>query len=755
FDVYARPFVPEAFTRINRLDGVVVDTPPEKQINFGAYASSSLPDRFLPIIPKPMELPKGLSLDQQDLIDPRKYEQYFSYHIQDEVQAEGRENDKYALYGQEVTVTLQEHYPGSICLFTVPGLREETPRLYEDDIVQLRQLRYDSQGRFLGAAIGQNQFPTASKQEMIPWTGRIYNGRVTRVQLQQELLTVKVYGLDQQSLSLPPGVTAMGQSFSAMFNIQFMAPTERYLPMQHVLPVIQYALHEAITNSNYDNMGKNEVVGSVQHFWYQSMLFPIDTDCDIQENLHPGHFNSPFLDKQLNWEQKKAVQSVCQQNYGTLPYLISGPPGTGKTKTIIETTLQLLVNVKKVNHILLCAPSDPAADTLVDRLRKHLRPQDMLRLNRPTRTFEEIPAEVLPYCYTVSGMFCLPPFPDLMKYRVVVTTCRDAALLMYGRMTNTDLFAAEYGLRKTVHPFGLVEPVELHWSALLMDEAAQALEAEALIPISVVAPPQLCPHLVFMPLLVMAGDQCQLGPHTFLPKTPLKMSLFARLFSRSVYADHPMARGRKGQAPPPLSSGMLPILRPAFTNLIRNYRSHTAILAIPSALFYHDTLECEAPVAQQNTLVEWSGWKGKRWPVLFHSNPYRDDIEREGGGWYNTAEVEIAALYVKSLVGFGVAQKDICIMSPFKAQVRLLRRKMRDPRFGNYYDVNIGPTEAFQGLEKGVVILCTTRSKPRFVEKDIERDWGIVGLPNKMNVALTRAQYGLIIIGKRAVLKID
>lgn len=93
-------------------------------------------------------------------------------------------------------------------------------------------------------------------------------------------------------------------------------------------------------------------------------------------------------------------------------------------------------------------------------------------------------------------------------------------------------------------------------------------------------------------------------------------------------------------------------------------------------------------------------------------------------------------------------------MSPFRAQVRLLRETARSSAF-NLWDANIGPTEAFQGLEHGVVILCVTRSSKRFVEKDKELNWGIIGQPNKMNVALTRAKYGLIIIGNRDVLVDD
>jgi putative helicase MOV10L1/helicase MOV-10 len=199
---------------------------------------------------------------------------------------------------------------------------------------------------------------------------------------------------------------------------------------------------------------------------------------------------------------------------------------------------------------------------------------------------------------------------------------------------------------------------------------------------------------------------------------------------------------------------MLPILRPAFANLIRNYRSHPAILAVPSALFYADTLEPEA--TDTDRLASWSEWRGRRWPVLFHSNGSKDELEKDGGGWYNIGEAQLACWYAAHLVQTGlVVQNEVCIMSPFKAQVRRLRKTIREQQYGSLWDVDIGPTEAFQGLERGVVILCTTRSKQRFINKDKELDWGIIGMPNKMNVALTRAKFGLIVIGKREILLQD
>jgi hypothetical protein len=252
----------------------------------------------------------------------------------------------------------------------------------------------------------------------------------------------------------------------------------------------------------------------------------------------------------------------------------------------------------------------------------------------------------------------------------------------------------------------------------------------------------------------MTSLSSRLGPRTSLSSSPLRMSLFGRLFARPVYVTHPLARGKTGTALPALTKAMLPIARPAFANLIRNYRSHPAILAVPSALFYADTLEPEA--TNTDRLAGWSEWRGRGWPVLFRNNDSEDDLETDGGGWYNAGEARLACQYASQLVHTGLlTQNEVCIMSPFKAQVQCLRKTIREERYGSLWDVDIGPTEAFQGLERGVVILCITRSRQRYVEKDKEVDWGIIGLANKMNVALTRAKFGLIVIGKHEILRHD
>ena len=403
--------------------------------------------------------------------------------------------------------------------------------------------------------------------------------------------------------------------------------------------------------------------------------------------------------------------------------------------------------------ILLCAPSNSAADTLALRLRAHLGPKKMLRLNSFSRTFAEVPQELLPYCYVMDDRFNIPPFEELMLLKVVITTCKDADMLVQAKVSNRDLLALQMNMSRTIHPEHSADTIEiaspLHWAALVVDEAAQATEPETLIPLTLVAPHTAYP-CTRTPILVMAGDQHQLNPRTYHKHTTLRISLFERLSSCPVYASHPLARKNLHRA-----SQNSPIWRPPFVHLIRNYRSHPAILAVPSSLFYNNTLIPEALNA--DALQSWTGWRGRQWPVLFACNGGSDeceDIRSVGGGWYNVQEARKAMIYARHLLDENVItnQSEICIMSPFGAQVRLLRKIARNSRL---WELNIGPMEAFQGLESRFVIICTTRAQRRFLEQDRIRGLGIVNEKKKFNVAVTRAKQGLIVIGNPWVLATD
>jgi len=248
----------------------------------------------------------------------------------------------------------------------------------------------------------------------------------------------------------------------------------------------------------------------------------------------------------------------------------------------------------------------------------------------------------------------------------------------------------------------------------------------------------------------MAGDQHQLSARTYSKETTLRVSLFERLADAPVYATHPLARKNLHRR-----EQQVPMIRPPFVNLIRNYRSHPAILSLPSSLFYSNTLIPEA--TQTDSLQTWTGWQGRRWPVLFSCNRGLDDcedVQSPGGGWLNIQEAQKAIDYAKQLLSEKLIsdQAEICIMSPFHAQVRFLRQHARG---AGLQRVNIGPMEAFQGLESRFVIICTTRTRKRFLDDDELKGVGLVNQKKKFNVALTRAKEGLVVIGNPWVLATD
>lgn len=140
----------------------------------------------------------------------------------------------------------------------------------------------------------------------------------------------------------------------------------------------------------------------------------------------------------------------------------------------METVIQV-VRAQPNSSVLVCAPSNSAADTIALRLAKTLNGNEMLRLQNPTRTIAEVP-EVLrdSYCRLENGQFTLPEWGEVMKYRVVVTTCIDASLLAVARLTNADLMWAQSELgRMSPRSVPRLGP---HWTHLIIDEASQTGE---------------------------------------------------------------------------------------------------------------------------------------------------------------------------------------------------------------------------------------------------------------------------------------
>jgi helicase MOV-10 len=761
-DIYAPSYVPLWLRVVNESIAVPRLCASLRTINFAEYISTFAGHQHLqPLATVNLPAIRYVRVVQSfspDSLSAENYVAYFWEALQNEVSAQQVELRCYNIFAApfQLQDPLQQLFR-----VTIPGIREDSPRVNLGDVVLVRPLfpRPDAPeltNSWVAPGGGRERGLCAPG-----FAGLEYNAIVWGVARTKEEVLLRVDGLTQLSC-----------------NIIFAVQEHRITPLARSVTStaeLLRAFQLAVAKST----------------WLSRMLFPTPSDGVLQLTLSKGTFpDMIWVDPQLNYEQQKAVSAIVHSSYGSVPYLVSGPPGTGKTKTIVETTLQLLKgskylaggqgNSQPAPHILLCAPSDPAADTIASRLARHLMPTELFRLNGWSRAFPEVPGYLLPYSYVENDLFSLPSFEVLMSYKVVVTTCLDADMLVQARLTNEALSHLARSTMEAVAPAAYTainESQLLHWTALLLDEAAQATEPDALIPLMVVAPSLISQAgiqaLSSLPQVIMAGDEHQLGPRLCSgSSSALSTSLFARLFSRLFYAQHPLSR-QKGSGR--LLASMLPMNRPAFTNLIRNYRSHPSILSVPSQLFYNDTLIPES-TGLSDLVRTWPGWQSPHgWPVLFVQNTTPDTSETilsgDGtgvGALYNHGEAVNALQLVQALLGHRAAnyeaseqirQAEVVVMSPFEAQVHILRNIFREQ---GLYDVNIGPLEAFQGLESRVVVLCTTRTRrgaeenaARFVKADRERGLGVIGQFKRFNVAITRAKEGLIVLGDADTLIVE
>jgi hypothetical protein len=200
-----------------------------------------------------------------------------------------------------------------------------------------------------------------------------------------------------------------------VFNVSFMANARPSFDMEAAVATLDMALKADV---GPDNLARH---------W----LFPDPEDLDrffSTSTVDQDFQDEDWVDKGLNLEQRvgalvaiptflnvsvQLAASSIALHQSPVPYLISGPPGTGKTRfvfkmvvnfishwqcrTVVETVLQIL-RIQPESCILVCAPSNPATDTLVMRLRTFLPPHEMLRLNDQNRTFAEVPMNISQYC---------------------------------------------------------------------------------------------------------------------------------------------------------------------------------------------------------------------------------------------------------------------------------------------------------------------------------------------------------------------
>ncbi|KAJ7160946.1 P-loop containing nucleoside triphosphate hydrolase protein [Mycena filopes] len=622
-------------------------------------------------------------------------------------------------------------WDGAEFLLLVPGIRENTPRLEIGDILVLREV-------FEAQKVG---------------SGIAFEGRVVALRKREGLIhfhcpTLKVHiqtcigPLDPARPFQNGSVVFTPEDvLPLLFNISFV-PTAR---PSFLMDVAARTFHDAMADPFDTNRRRSA----------RQWLFPVLDDLqqpsmDLIQRYLP---DESWTDTGLNAEQMLAVSSIVLHE-SPIPFLIHGPPGTGKTRTTVEAVLQIL-RFHPQASIILCAPSNPATDTLVLRLRSTLQPHEMLRLNDPNRTFAEVPLNIRQYCYVENDKYALPPWETLLRYRVVVCSCLDAGILVDAHCTNNALARLEANIIGSLHPRRQVkEPIMPHWTHLLIDEAAQAAEPELLIPMSVVLPgtegdlsSTPSTGLAFgsvrpavTPQLVLCGDPNQLGPtitSDAARDAELDVSLLQRLFDRPVYAERRQAS----------------VFQP-YINLVKNYRSHPAILMPPSALFYNDSL---VPCAVNGT-ISWSGLPNTRLPLLFINSNSTEECVDERASWYNTGEIKCTVDTIVSLLAQQGASSpplqasEIGVMSAFREQVWKIREHLRKEQLSA---VDVGTVEDYQGREMRVCIISCVRSSTRFLKDDLSRGLGLVYERKRLNVAITRAKELLVVIGNATVLQQD
>jgi ATP-dependent RNA/DNA helicase IGHMBP2 len=433
------------------------------------------------------------------------------------------------------------------------------------------------------------------------------------------------------------------------------------------------------------------------------------------------------LEIELNDSQRAAIQFALSAKEFAI---IHGPPGTGKTTTVAELIRQA---TQRGDKVLATAPSNLAVDNLLERLLR--AGVKAVRLGHPARVSPELREHTLD--------LLVENHPDLKVARRLLKEARqlrDQAsrfkrakpppgmkqemraeakeLIADARRIEdqvvTELLDGAEALCVTLTGIDHEILGPRQFDMAVVDEACQSTEPACWIP------------LLRSQRLILAGDHCQLPPtvvSTEATKEGFGVSLQERLIKR--YGEQLISR-----------------------RLTVQYRMHAAIAQFSSDEFYASELTappdvaahllCDLPDIERTPLTET--------PVDFIDTAgasYTEELEPDGESRLNPEEVKLVVRKIAALVAAGVQPAQIAVISPYAAQVRLLREKLEREYAETSCDVDT--VDGFQGREQEVVIISLVRSNDK-------GEIGFLGDTRRMNVALTRARRKLIVIGDSATI---
>lgn len=423
----------------------------------------------------------------------------------------------------------------------------------------------------------------------------------------------------------------------------------------------------------------------------------------------------------LNPTQERAVNEVL---WAKDVAVVHGPPGTGKTTTLVEAINETLM---KESQVLVCAQSNMALDWISEQLVD--RGINVLRIGNPTRVNDKMLG------FTYERRFeSHPDYPQLWAIRKAIRELRSHRKRgderFHQKFEHLKARATELEIRINSNLFDEARVVAstlvgsanrvlegMKFGTLFIDEAAQALEAACWIPMRRVT------------RVVLAGDHCQLPPMV-KSIAALKAGLGKSLMERIV--EH----------------------KPDVVTLLKiQYRMNEKIMKFSSDWFYHGEVESAPQTRNRGILdldepIEWRDSK-----VDDEEGDSGESFVGESFGRINKAEAQLTLNtledYFKKIGKQRILDEhiDVGVISPYRAQVQYLRRLIRKREsFKPYrHSISVNTVDGFQGQERDIILISLVRSN----------DQGQIGFLNdlrRMNVAITRARMKLIILGDKATL---
>ena len=424
------------------------------------------------------------------------------------------------------------------------------------------------------------------------------------------------------------------------------------------------------------------------------------------------------------------------------PFVVVGPPGTGKTRTVVASIEHLLRAGRNARgeapKVLACAPTDFAADIIAEGLVRRLRGDGgtafrVLRVCDPRRFAATVKSvEVLDLCLIdqTTQLFRLPTPLEVSRADVVVASCISSGSL----------------------------PSASSWSHIIVDEAGQALVPEVLVPLS---------RATGDTHVVLVGDPQQLGPSVesrVAAQGGLGLSLLERLVLkyRAEGILSPEAPGAGG------------------VYLVRNYRSSARLLRLSSSLFYDERLVAVRDGDEVTRLPPLDGWLGEemmrprdRAAAMAAGDTFffcgvrgqaRRDPEAMEPTYYNAEEAMTCVDLIESMLrssGGRLTSDSIGVMASYRLQVRKIRALLRARGLGG---VRVGTVDDYQGQEERVIFLSTVVTNARVIMRekggkykgDVETSLGsMLSNAKRFNVAITRARACCVVVGHPGALACD